>query len=64
MTKECFAPPVDCRVPGKSRLQLRLGPVFGSERFLASPEVTPFWSYFLVGGQPPRTLEFAFKMLD
>ena len=31
---------------------------------VAYPEVTPFWSYFLVGGQPPRTLEFAFKILD
>ena len=35
-----------------------------SERIVAYPEVTPFWSYFLVGGQPPRTLEFAFKILD
>jgi hypothetical protein len=33
-------------------------------RIVAYPEVTPFWSYFLVGDQPPRTLEFAFKILD
>jgi hypothetical protein len=40
------------------------GQIAGSGRIVAHPEVTPFWSYFLVGGQPPRTLEFAFKILD
>jgi len=31
---------------------------------VASSEVMPFWSYFLVAGQPPGTLEFASKTLD
>jgi hypothetical protein len=33
-------------------------------RIVANSEVTPFWSYFLVAGDPDGTPEFAFQALD
>jgi hypothetical protein len=31
---------------------------------VANPEVTPFWSYFLVGGDSPGTMDCGFQALN